>query len=215
MAKRWINSSLWEIRKQYHTLRFLALGYLILDLLLWVLPKTWCGVIAEKAFPLLILVSYLYVAGVTLIILYPSVSMTYQNSSAQEEMERMAGMGGTKKILTRIPANLFIVSVFYLNSLAGEFLMGKFADETHSYFSLDIYGFNVYQVILVMGVLFPIYYYGFFLLYQRRQGRRHPFLAYLTGAAAINMLMSGGGLLGAALFAVFLAAFCLWRGRGR
>lgn len=184
--KKFRSSLYWEGRVKYEKLRFLALALVCANLILWIIPESWCRYVDKVFMPAVILLSLFYGAATMVMLFYPSLSMVSGYRAPYRDMERLTGMRAWQRQAAKLAVNLVVTGILFVLLKIGEYLMGKFADTTHSYFKMQM-DQPFPELILAVSVLFPVLYLWAYLMLYKRNRTRHDLLSWLIAAALFNL----------------------------
>lgn len=184
--KKFRSSLYWEGRVKYEKLRYLVLALVCVDLLLRIMPESWCRYVDNVFMPAVVLLSLFYSASTMVMLFYPSLSMVNGYRAPNRDMELLSGVPAWQRQTAKLAVNLLTTGILFVLLKIGEDLMGKFADSTHSYFKMQM-DLPLPELILTVSVLFPILYLWAYLILYKRDRTRHYLLAWLIAAALYNL----------------------------
>lgn len=210
--KCWVSMK-WECRKQFYALRYLACAYAALDLILLAMPEQWCRAATRNALWAVMTVNFLYAITAALLMVYPMLSMVPLHGENGGLLEQTAGLDGAMRLIWRIPANLCTALFLYANAMAGNLLMGKFAENHMTFFAMEL-ELTAAETVLYFGLFSPCLYYCFYLIFSKR-GREHKIWAFLAAEFFLGLMGNNTGIWGIAGFTAAVSALCIARGRRR
>lgn len=181
----------WEGRTKYERLRFLFLALICANLLLWIMPESWCRYADDTFFPAVMLLSLFYSLSALVMMFYPTLSLVSGYGEFYRDMERLTGVPVWQRHAAKLAVNLAVTGVLFILVKMGENVMTKFAGETHSYFRMQL-DLPAPEMILAVSVLFPVLYIWAYLVLYQRNGNRHGVLAWIIAALLFNMFHFAG-----------------------
>lgn len=167
---------LWECRKRYCALRYPAVIYLAVLLVICALPQELCRFLDEKANILVVLINL--GAAVTMIFgfaILPYSTMSYPYGREEYRKEQLSDVALPARLFARTLANVLQCLLLLAVAYATEWGMEKFADAGHSYFTFSL-SRGLWESLLLHGLLNPLVYLAVFL----RRYLRHQNCCYVS-----------------------------------
>ena len=203
----------WQTINRAYQFRYPIFYFIAINLLLTILPVSVCQYLDRNFMILVNIVNILYVFSI-LFLFFSGISYVDEAGNEKHwEFIRLAEPNPWLRLLARLLTNAIFFLLCFANAYIGSSLMGKFADETHSYFELTMNG-NPLRGFFLFSVIFPLLYHLINLLAHRGKMRSISIpalilLFFLTGIYQNISSRFPGWLVNLALAAVMAAVF--WR----
>lgn len=183
---------LWEIRKQYYSMRYLALACLALLFIVLLLPQSACQYLDEHAKPLVNIINFAFAAS----FIVASFALTFRQltvpyGSIEYQKERASAIPIPVRLGIRLLVNTLLCGFTLLYLVCASNGMAKFADANHSYLFFEYREDNFFYTYLIYYVLISLM---FLTLFLRRYVMDHdryyffPFVLSSIGGSLVSQL---------------------------
>lgn len=163
----------WQILDRGCRLRIPMAYFIVLDLILLALPVSVCQYLDRNLNFLVHIVNLTYAFSLVFLFFYGLSYVNQEgNDVAGREFVRLAQPNPWIRLLIRLLTNTVFSFLCFANILLGSRLMGKFADENHSYLKLTMNG-NIPKGFLMFAIVLPLLYH-FILLLAHDRNIRYP-----------------------------------------
>lgn len=171
MLVRMLVNLKWQILDVGYRLRIPVAYFVVLNLILLALPVSVCQYLDRNLIFLVHIVNLTYAFSLVFLFFYGLSYVNHEgNDGAGREFIRPAEPNPWIRLLTRLLTNTFFSLLCFANILLGSRLMGKFADENHSYLKLTMNG-NISKGFLMFAIVLPLSYHFILLLAHDRNIR--------------------------------------------
>lgn len=167
MDRIWVNLK-WQLINRTWQLRFAIVYFAVMDLILAVLPVSFCRYLDQNVAFLVNIVNLTYAFSMIWLLFYGMAYVDDMGNARNRELIHLAEPNPWLRLLTRLLANTALCVLCFGNAFWGSRLMAKFADEHHSYFEVTMHG-QPLRGCLMFALVLPLLYHLINLLAHNRK----------------------------------------------